>query len=107
MDKSPNIQIKKCLLLLNRIKKMKRIIAIIFGMCLLFTNVYLLADEPIDTEVDDSEMLDENGTGPNGWHKKTVGCGSKNFEDWIPYCCRGYNPQCTAYTCNKSVYGCD
>lgn len=84
---------------------MKRVITILIGLSILLTNVYLLADEPIDQEVDDSEEID--GSGANGWHKKTVGCGSQNFADWIPYCCRGYNSQCTAYTCNQPVYGCD
>jgi hypothetical protein len=84
---------------------MKKKIIILLFIALVGGNAYILAEDPIDYEDSGEEQID--GSEPTGWKKKTVGCGSKNFADWIPYCCRGYNTQCTAYTCDLPVYGCD
>ncbi len=84
---------------------MKKKIIILLFTALIGVNAYILAEEPISDDDNGEEQI--NGSEPTGWKKKTVGCGSMNFADWIPYCCRGYDSQCKAKGCNLSVYGCD
>lgn len=86
-------------------KNKKKLVTKLILLSILMTcNIYLIADV---TEEEVIVETIEGGDGRSGWKKKTVGCGSYAFEDWQPYCCRGWNITCTAYTCDGPVYGCD
>ncbi len=76
---------------------------IILSIIVIFEKQNSIINDQIIANV---EALADTEMSSDGYHLKTVACGGRSFEDWIPYCCPGLDACSTGKSCNATVYGC-